>query len=230
MKTYTCQVTNLETEQVVERLGYTFQPGETRTVTVRQTSFMELDGCASLAVEVVETKTPPEPARVEDLTEEYQRADELEAELKAARSEQSRLADELSSVRDKVADARAADERNKRDAAANGKKPSEVKRTAPPLEAKLEDASYAHWNAGLRVCELRRDLHRLREPIAHAESRAAGEREEAARAAVKQAQDELQEARNQAEGLIKRPGEHQRKARDAEVQRRDLEAAGPARG
>lgn len=230
MKTYDVQVTNTEDEQVVERLGYKFQPGEPRTVKVRESSLLQLTGAASLQTEIIETHAPPEPARVEDLTEDYQRADELEAELKAARSEQSRLAGELSASRDKLSEARATDEQKKREAAANGKKPSATKRTAPPLEAEVEDLSYAHWNASVRVCELRRDLHRTREPIAAAELLAAQEREDAARAAVKDAEEELREARNDADGKLKKPGDHQRKARDAEVQRRDLEAAGPAEG
>ncbi|MDN5696558.1 MAG: hypothetical protein L0G70_01135 [Rubrobacter sp.] len=228
MKHFEVQVHNPAREQIVERLGFKFQPGETRTVTVRETSLMQLTGAAALNTEIVAEHAPAEPARVDDLSEEYRRSEELEAKLRETQAERGRLADELAAARVAVDEARQRDQDAKMKAVEEGRKPSAVKSTAPKAEAEYEDLAYAHHAAGLRLFELRRDLHRTREPIAAAEHRAAQEREEAARAAVTAAEAELREAWNDEHGKANRPGEHRKKADDADRQRRELVAAGPS--
>lgn len=227
---YEVEATNVHAENPITRAGVTIGPKETKTLIVRDSSLKEVTGCAQLQTNIVSESRPPEPARVEDLDEEYQRIQELEAEIKTAQGERRRLADELASAKVAVDEARQADQGAKMQAVEEGKKPSAVKSSLPKAEAYYEDLAYEHHAAGLRLFSLQRDLHQLRETTSAAEHRAAQERERKARVAVEEAQAELRAAQNDADGKAKRPGEHRHKSRDAARQYRELEATGPSEG
>ena len=125
-----------------------------------------------------------------------------------------------------MSESAAADEQAKRDAAANGKKPSSVKATAPKIEAEVEDLRYQHHQARLDALALRRDYHAAMEPVAQAEERERTERIHRARAAQAEAEREVHDA-IRAEGRTAES--EKKKSRQAATDLREAEASGPSR-